>query len=70
MANKLKIFTFNSGVKVYGKEIDGVLYPLEFRSEIACEKFSYKFFMKKIYMTPIKSFTDPKKFYLKILDGL
>ena len=66
---KNKVFTFNTGVKVYAQEIDGVMYPLEFKSEIACDKFSYKLWMKDIHTTMIKSFNDPKKFYLQIIDN-
>lgn len=70
MGKKIRTFTFNTGVTVYGQEINGTIYPLEFKSEIACEKFSYKLFNKGIYVTTIRSFQDPNKFYLKILDGI
>ena len=68
MSKKKREFTFSTGIKVYGQEINGEMFPLEFKSEIACEKFSYKLFLKNINVTTIKSFNDPKKFYLQIID--
>jgi hypothetical protein len=65
---KKKVFTFSTGVKVYAHEINGEMFPMEFKSEIACDKFSYKLFMKNIHTTMIKSFNDPKKFYLQIIE--
>lgn len=64
---KINTFTFNSGVVVYGKYIDGKILPLEFNSEISCEKFSYKLFLKGINVVMIRSYSDPKKFYLQIV---
>jgi hypothetical protein len=69
MAKPPRIYTvtFNTGVTVYGKWIDGKIVPLEFKTEMACEKFSYKLFLKGINVTMIRSFSDPKKYYLQII---
>jgi hypothetical protein len=61
-------YTFRTGVVVYGQFVDGNILPLEFKSEIACEKFSYKLFLKGINVTMIRSFIDPKKFFLQIVE--
>lgn len=66
---KINTHTFSTGIIVYGKYVDGKILPLEFKSEVACEKFSYKLFMKGIYTVAIKSFSDPKKFYLQIIEN-
>lgn len=64
---KINTYTFSTGIVVYSQFCNDKIIPLEFKSEIACEKFSYKLFMKGINVTMIRSFNDPKKFYLQII---
>jgi len=65
--HRIYVFTFSTGITVCGMCIDGNVIPIEFKSEIACEKYQYKLFMKNIHVSMIKSFNDPKKFYLQII---
>jgi hypothetical protein len=67
---KYQTCTFDTGVVVYAKYMGGKVIPYEFKSELACERHQYKLFNQGIMNTMIiKSFTNPKKFYLQIINN-
>lgn len=68
MPKKIMKFTFNSGVTVKGIYYNKKIRPMEFNSEITCENHAYKLFEQGINAVVIKSFTDPKKFYVQLLE--
>jgi hypothetical protein len=68
MKRKMLTFTFRDGVTVVGALIDGTLSPFEYKSQINAENCSEKYFQKGIYTTLIKSYGNPDKFYLKVID--
>jgi len=68
MKKKLKTFTFRDGVTVVGVLEKGKMNPYEYKSLVSVEKYSYKLLEKGIYTVVIKSYGNPYRYYLQVID--